>query len=249
RRENTVDLKASLVAIEARGTKRTGSIARLSRDGRDYSPGMCGIAGLATSSPDSARTAQAFAATRSLHHRGPDETRVLTVAAGAANVVGLDGETVPADIVAGSCRLSIIDIEGGHQPIANEHSTVWVTYNGEIYNQLELRRELEQRGHRFRTHADTEVLVHGWEEWAADLFPRLNGIFAFAIVDLTERAVVLGRDPLGVKPLYVGTREGSTWWSSELDAATDAGLADGPLSSEAIQLFLTFRFVPSPYAV
>jgi asparagine synthase (glutamine-hydrolysing) len=217
--------------------------------GRDYSPGMCGIAGLATKSPDPARTAQAFAATRALHHRGPDGTRLLTVAAGAANVVDLEAETRPAEIVAGSSRLSIIDLEGGDQPIANERSTVWVTYNGEIYNHLELRRELEERGHRFRTHADTEVLVHGWEEWAVDLFPRLNGIFAFAIIDLTKRAVVLGRDPLGVKPLYVGTSEDTTWWSSELDAAIDAGLADGPLSSEAIQLFLTFRFVPSPYAI
>ena len=210
---------------------------------------MCGIAGLATRSPDAARTAQAFAATRSLHHRGPDETKLLTVADGAANVVDLDAETVPADVVAGSCRLSIIDLEGGHQPIANERSTVWVTYNGEIYNHLKLRRELEERGHRFRTHADTEVLVHGWEEWAVDLFPRLNGIFAFAIIDLTKREVVLGRDPLGVKPLYVGTSGDTTWWSSELAAATEAGLAEGPLSSDAIRLFLTFRFVPSPYAV
>ena len=210
---------------------------------------MCGIAGLATSSPDAERTVQAFTATRSLHHRGPDETRLLTVADGTANVVDLDAEPLPADIIAGSCRLSIIDLEGGHQPIANESSTIWVTYNGEIYNHLELRRELEARGHRFRTHADTEVLVHGFEEWDVDLFPRLNGIFAFAIIDLTKREVVLGRDPLGVKPLYAGTNEDTTWWSSELAAAADAGLADGPMSSDAIRLFLTFRFVPSPFAV
>src|SRR5690348_1032704 len=104
---------------------------------------MCGIAGLATISPDAARTVQAFTATRSLHHRGPDETRRLTVADGTATVVDLDAEPLPADIIAGSCRLSIIDLEGGHQPIANESSTIWVTYNGEIYNHLELRRELE----------------------------------------------------------------------------------------------------------
>jgi asparagine synthase (glutamine-hydrolysing) len=210
---------------------------------------VCGIAGLATNSPDAARTAQAFAATRALHHRGPDGIRLLTVADGAVDVLGIDAEPKPADIVAGSCRLSIIDLAGGDQPIANERSTVWVTYNGEIYNHLELRRELEARGHHFRTHADTEVLVHGWEEWAIDLFPRLNGIFAFAIVDLTRREVMLGRDPLGVKPLYVGTSEDTTWWSSELAAASDAGLADGPLSSDAIRLFLTFRFVPSPSSV
>src|SRR5690349_6019129 len=107
---------------------------------------MCGIAGLATNSPDAARTAQAFAATRALHHRGPDATRLLTVADGATNVVDIHAEPRPADVVAGSCRLSIIDLEGGDQPIANESSTVWVTYNGEIYNHLALRYELEGRG-------------------------------------------------------------------------------------------------------
>ena len=210
---------------------------------------MCGIAGLATADPDVALSAKAFLATRALHHRGPDETRFLNVSDGSTRLIEADGDPIPADIVAGACRLSIVDIAGGHQPLPNETSSVWVTYNGEIYNQLELRAELESSGHRFRTKTDTEVLVHGWEEWQTGLFPRLNGIFAFAIIDLRTREVVLARDPLGVKPLYVGVSGGSTWWCSELSAATAAGLCTQTISVDALRLFLTFRFVPSPFAV
>ena len=133
--------------------------------------------------------------------------------------------------------------------MSNENETVWVSFNGEIYNQLELRRELEERGHRFRTNADTEVLVHGWEEWKEDLFGRLNGIFAFALVDTEERDVVLVRDPVGVKPIYVGCTDDFAWWSSELAAASEVGLVPGPVSGDALKLFLTFRFVPSPHAI
>jgi asparagine synthase (glutamine-hydrolysing) len=210
---------------------------------------MCGIAGVATTAPESALSRRAFMATDRLHHRGPDETRLLTVTDGVARVVEPDAEPTAADIVAGACRLSIIDLEGGHQPLANETATIWVTFNGEIYNQLALRHELERLGHRFRTHADTEVIVHGWEEWQTALFPRLNGIFAFAIVDLVRHEVVLARDPLGVKPLYIGTGPAYTWWCSELAAAEQAGLCRDELCPDALRLFLTFRFVPSPYAV
>ena len=211
---------------------------------------MCGIAGMVTATPGLDRSARAVRATHGLYHRGPDETRFLVIRDGSWELVESDGEVGAADIVAGSCRLSIVDVEGGHQPLANETSTVWVTYNGEIYNQHELRAQLESRGHRFGTHADTEVLVHGWEEWGAGLLPRLNGIFAFAIFDLRTREIVLARDPLGVKPLYLGIDGPSTWWCSELAPAADAGLrGPGGLSADALRLFLTFRFVPSPFAV
>jgi asparagine synthase (glutamine-hydrolysing) len=210
---------------------------------------MCGIAGIATTAPATALSEKAIAATRALHHRGPDETRYLSIAGGAPEVLEAGLRPPAAEILAGSCRLSIVDLEGGSQPLANEDDTVWVTYNGEIYNQSELRAELESLGHRFRTHADTEVLVHGWEEWQAGLLPRLNGIFAFALFDLRTREIVLARDPLGVKPLYVGVGKGHTWWSSELSAAVDADLCPRTLSPEALRLFLTFRFVPAPYSV
>ena len=155
----------------------------------------------------------------------------------------------PASVVVGHRRLSIVDLEGGAQPMANEDETVWVSFNGEIYNHLELRQELLQRGHRFATHADTEVLVHGWEEWGEGLFGRLNGIFALALADTTTGEVVLVRDPIGVKPLYVGRSNGLLWWSSELRPARDVGLASPRVSADALKLFLTFRFIPSPYTI
>ena len=98
----------------------------------------------------------------------------------------------------------------------------------------------------FRTRADTEVLVHGWEEWGVELLSKLNGIFAFALVDTGADEIVLARDPLGVKPLYVGRAAGRTWWASELSAAGAAGWLSNRLSMEALKLFLSFRFVPSP---
>jgi asparagine synthase (glutamine-hydrolysing) len=133
--------------------------------------------------------------------------------------------------------------------MANEDRSVWVAFNGEIYNQLELRRKLERAGHRFRTRADTEVLVHGWEEWRDGLFGQLNGIFAFVLLDERTREVILVRDPLGVKPLYVGKRGKITWWSSELGAAREVGLAPEDLSPAGLKLYLIFGFVPSPETV
>src|SRR5258708_13278504 len=117
-------------------------------------------------------------------HRGPDDE----------GAVQFDGVTL------GMRRLSIIDLEGGHQPMHNEDSTVWVVQNGEIYNHLELRKLLNAAGHSFNTQSDTEVLVHGYEEWGGELVERLNGMFAFAIHDRRRGALFLAADPLGIKP-------------------------------------------------
>lgn len=194
---------------------------------------MCGIAGILAGDPgaDAAPTVDRLLA--ALAHRGPD---------GAGHCLARG-----RSIALGHRRLSIVDLETGDQPMGNEDGRVRVTYNGEIYNHLELRRDLEARGHAFRTRADTEVLVHGWEEWGEGLLPRLNGIYAFALLD--ERGdvprLLLARDPLGVKPLYLG-RHGNDWWfASELAAAREAGLT-GPLRREAFAEFLVYRFVPSP---
>src|SRR3990172_6031095 len=144
---------------------------------------MCGICGVYGGEP---REAGLKAMTDVLAHRGPDKDGFYT-----ARGIGL-----------GYRRLSIVDLVTGDQPISNEDGTVWVVYNGEIYNYPELRPILEKAGHRFRTNADTEVLVHGYEEWGLKFLDRLNGMFAFALWDARHRRLLLARDRLGVKPLY-----------------------------------------------
>jgi asparagine synthase (glutamine-hydrolysing) len=210
---------------------------------------MCGVAGMVSRLADRSAGSSVRAMTAELAHRGPDGMGFWRLAGDRASLCTADALEEPADMVLGHRRLSIVDLAGGAQPMGNEDGTVWVAFNGEIYNHAELRRELEARGHTYRTHCDTETLVHGWEEWGEELFGRLNGIFAFAIADVRRREIVLVRDPLGVKPLYVGTSNGKTWFASELAAATAAGLVSGRLSPDALKLFLTFRFVPSPSTI
>ena len=174
------------------------------------------------------------ALTDSLSHRGPDGS-------------GLHF-TRGRSVALGHRRLSIVDLAGGAQPMANEDHRVWVVLNGELYNHLDLRRELERRGHEFRTQADTEVLVHGWEEWGTGLLERLNGMYAFGLVDERGDAPVLwlARDPVGVKPLYVGLTRGTWWFASELAAGRAAGLLSSELRPAAFDEYLVYRFVPSP---
>ena len=141
---------------------------------------MCGIAGFAGFG--SAQDLEAM--TAALSHRGPD---------GSGLWIAPD-----APVFLGHRRLSIVDLEGGAQPMWDASGEVGVTYNGEIYNHLELRRELEAAGHRFRTsHSDTEVLIHGYREWGESLPKRLNGMFAFAIFDRVGRRLFLARDRFG----------------------------------------------------
>lgn len=160
---------------------------------------MCGILGLLADDVDRERL-QAASAT--LQHRGPDDLGVLCDQGFGMAVR----------------RLAIIDIDGGHQPLANEEKTVWVAHNGEIFNAPELREELEQRGHRFRTRSDAEVLAHGWEEWGEELPEKLRGMFAFAVWDRSRRSLFLARDRFGMKPLYVARLGGRFAFASELRA-------------------------------
>jgi len=208
---------------------------------------MCGVCGGISASPSSRLVTANSKCTERLAHRGPDGEAFWTEQK-PSRILRSD---LPdeACLILGHRRLSIVDIAGGDQPMWNEDGTVWVSYNGEIYNHLELRSTLEKAGHRFRTKSDTEVLVHGWEEWGEQVFERLNGIFGLAIADQHRRVIVVARDPVGVKPMYVGVDGSLTWWSSELRAAQEAGLACGPISQDALRLFLLFRFVPSPYTI
>src|SRR5213078_1334869 len=135
-------------------------------------------------------------------HRGPDS----------------DGMLVDGPVGLGARRLSIIDLEGGDQPIANEDGSVHVVQNGEIYNYRELRAELERRGHRFSTRSDTEVLVHLYEDRGPDFVEALRGMFALAVWDSRERRLVLGRDRFGIKPLYYGRTGETLSFASELKA-------------------------------
>ena len=161
-------------------------------------------------------------------HRGPDDDGIIET-----------GETT-----LGVRRLAIIDVPGGHQPLANEDRTVWVAFNGEIYNHRALRAELEQAGHRFRTASDTEVLVHGYEAWGWDgLLTRLNGMFAFALVDTRTHVCFLARDRLGEKPLYLA-RAGSGWAAaSEIKALFGHPQIAPVLDEERIPESLANRFV------
>lgn len=159
---------------------------------------------------------------------------------------GPDGFGLRLDPPAGlaQARLSIIDLAGGSQPMPNEDGAVWITYNGEVYNYLELRPELEAKGHRFRTHSDTEVLVHGYEEWGDEFVKRCNGNFAFALWDSRRRRMLLGRDRLGIRPLYWTEREGRFLCASELKSLLAAGVpADwDPLGLD--QCFALWTTVP-----
>jgi asparagine synthase (glutamine-hydrolysing) len=210
---------------------------------------MCGIAGIVSSEPDATAGECVRAATAALAHRGPDGYGFWRLAGNQSGLCTPEELDHPAEVLLGHRRLSIVDIDGGAEPMLNDDETVCVVFNGEIYNHPALRRELEGLGHRYRTRCDTETLIHGWEEWQEDLFGRLNGIFALALVDVRRRELLLVRDPLGVKPLYLGISGRRTWFTSELAAAREGGLLQSDLSPEALKLFLTFRFIPSPYTI
>jgi asparagine synthase (glutamine-hydrolysing) len=160
-------------------------------------------------------------------HRGPDDT----------------GFFFDEDIGLANARLSIIDIEGGHQPIHNEDGTIHVTYNGEIYNFQELRTQLETRGHRFYTRSDTEVIVHTYEEYGESFAARLNGMFAIAIWDSKNRKLLLARDRMGIKPLYYSTRNQTLLFASELKGILQAPI-DRIVEPESLYLLLNLGYIP-----
>ncbi|HEX7601421.1 MAG TPA: asparagine synthase (glutamine-hydrolyzing), partial [Polyangiaceae bacterium] len=188
---------------------------------------MCGIAGIVALAP-SAPPPALDALTRmacALLHRGPDELGVYRDArAGLAHA-----------------RLSIIDLSSGQQPLANEDETLWVTFNGEIYNYVELKEELLALGHRFRTRSDTEVVVHAFEQWGNAAFRRFNGQFAIGLWDSKRQILVLARDRMGVRPLHYTEHEGSLWFASEVKALF-AGAPSLPRAFDAPGLAETFTF-------
>ena len=190
---------------------------------------MCGICGVAGGDPARGRELVGTMC-RTMAHRGPDD----------------EGIEHAGGVTLGARRLSIIDLEGGHQPIHNEDSTVWVVQNGEIYNFPELRDRLIAAGHTFITKADTEALVHAYEEWGEDMVEHLNGMFAFAVLDLRLGRLLLARDRMGIKPLHYAVEGGRLLFASELKALLrDPALRKG-IDPVALDEYLALEFVPSP---
>lgn len=190
---------------------------------------MCGIAGCVSGDPRE-RPEVVRRMLAAIRHRGPDD----------------EGLEIRAAATIGVRRLSIIDIEHGHQPMFNETGEIVAVQNGELYNFEALRAELAASGHRFRTHNDTEILPHAYEEWGVDLFGRLRGMFAIAIWDDRTRTLVLGRDRFGKKPLHY-TFAGETFaFGSEIQALWHVPGVPREIDREAVDDYLTFGYVPSP---
>jgi len=193
---------------------------------------MCGICGIAGS--DAPPDVEAVRRMNGrLVHRGPDS----------------DGVFANERVALAMRRLSIIDLEGGDQPIANEDGSMVVVQNGEIYNYRELRAELERRGHRFATHSDTEVLVHLYEEHGADFVERLRGMFAIALWDVRERRLLLARDRFGIKPLYYRHEGGELSFASELKALMQQPGFSRQIDPRAVAAFLAFNSIPAPLTI
>ena len=199
---------------------------------------MCGIAGFTDSDASSSRPADAaFSTVRGMcdviRHRGPDD----------------EGIHVEPGVGLGMRRLSIIDLSTGHQPIHNEDQTIWIVFNGEIYNYRELRRELESAGHQFYTSSDTETIVHAYEEWGEQAFGRLRGMFGLAIWDRRQRMLLLARDRAGIKPLHYTMRGERLYFGSEIKSLLAAGAVDREIDPEALDHYLSFLYVPRDRAI
>jgi asparagine synthase (glutamine-hydrolysing) len=196
---------------------------------------MCGIAGIFDRSGESApRRADILARmTRTLVHRGPDD----------------EGYLIDGPVGLGFRRLSIIDLAGGHQPLSNEDGSVWVVFNGEIYNYPDLTHELEAKGHVFRTRSDTECIVHAYEEWGPECVQRFRGMFAFAVWDQRQQRLFLARDRLGKKPLYYATVGDTLIFGSEIKALLAYPGLDRSLDLQAVSDFLSLLFIPAPKSI
>jgi asparagine synthase (glutamine-hydrolysing) len=195
---------------------------------------MCGICGIAAPGRGAVVDVEAVRRMNErLVHRGPDS----------------DGVFHDAGVALAMRRLSIIDLEHGGQPISNEDGSVTVVQNGEIYNYRELRAELERRGHRFKTHSDTEVLVHLYEEHGEGFVERLRGMFAIALWDGHERRLLLARDRFGIKPLYYRLRDGTLSFASELKAMLEQPGFSREIDPRAVAAFLAFNSIPAPLTI
>src|SRR6059058_1213259 len=195
---------------------------------------MCGICvqfNFASDEPVESTTVRHM--TDTIVHRGPDD----------------EGCYVSGPIGLGFRRLSIIDLAGGHQPMSDAEETVWVIFNGEIYNYRELRAELRSKGHEFRTNSDTEVIIHGYKEWGAEVLNHLNGMFGLAIWDVKKQRLVVARDAMGIKLIYYRITSGQVTFGSEIRPILAAQDSKPEVDPVALNLFLRFRYTPSPLTI
>ena len=200
---------------------------------------MCGICGM-IGVGDAAmfREAEVDRMRRVLAHRGPDDS--------GAYLAEFPSGAGPGRIGLGHARLSIIDVAGGHQPLANEDESIWIVCNGEIYNFLELRPDLISRGHTFRTNTDTEVILHLYEERGVDCLQDLRGMFAFALWDAGKKMLFLARDRIGKKPLVYRVEDDRLLFASEIKSLLQVQSVPRELSMEALHHYLTYQYVPHP---
>src|SRR6516162_234730 len=195
---------------------------------------MCGICGqfnFGNQTP--VRRADIEAMTKSIVHRGPDD----------------EGYFIAGPIGFGFRRLSIIDLSGGHQPMSDQEETVWVIFNGEIYNFPELKRELQSHGHMFRTNSDTEVIIHGYKQWGDEVLNRLNGMFGLAIWDVRQKRLVVARDPFGIKLIYYRIDGNTLYFGSEMRPIRAVVPGKAEIDATSLNLFLRYRFTPAPYTI
>ena len=169
----------------------------------------------------------------SISHRGPDD----------------EGYHIAGPLGLGFRRLSIIDLTGGHQPMSDQEESIWVIFNGEIYNFPELKSELEGHGHIFRTKSDTEIIVHGYKQWGDDVLNHLNGMFGLAIWDVQQERLVLARDPFGIKLIYYKIENGRLYFGSEIRAVQTAIDETPEVDPNSLNLFLRYRYTPSPHTM
>jgi asparagine synthase (glutamine-hydrolysing) len=194
---------------------------------------VCGIAGMLGREGEAVEASTVQRMCRTIVHRGPDDEGIYT-----RGRVGL-----------GMRRLSIIDLSGGHQPIHNEDKTIWIVFNGEIYNFGDLRQGLEARGHTFYTHTDTEVIVHLYEEMGADCVTQLRGMFAIALYDERRQSLLLARDRIGKKPLYYALDRGRLYFASEIKAILAAAPHLAEVNPEGVLQFFYFGYISDPHSV
>jgi asparagine synthase (glutamine-hydrolysing) len=195
---------------------------------------MCGICGqfnFVRHEPVDSDTIRRM--TNTMVHRGPDD----------------EGYFISGSVGLGFRRLSIIDLAGGHQPMSDAEETVWIIFNGEIYNYRELRAELQSKGHQFRTNSDTEVIIHGYKEWGTEVLNHLNGMFGLAIWDVKKKRLVVARDAMGIKLIYYRIAHGQLAFGSEIRPILAAESSKPAVDPVALNLFLRFRYTPSPLTI